>query len=153
MKVKIEDYRGFEISFDNEGEVFYTLGSSWDVECTKKSYAAVKKWIDDYIKDNSEFKPFFIEQKESSWKEHKKLKIIGIRKDGRFVFENSKGEKEQLSEYDEKDYILYNPDNDAINAAINELKLQRDAIDKLIDAERKKITGTPLKELKKQYIV
>ena len=58
--IKIADYRGFEVFFDKDEDMFYLSSSRFDTETTKKSYSAVKTYIDNFIKDNLNFKPFWI---------------------------------------------------------------------------------------------
>ncbi len=150
MKVEIEIYRGWSISFDTEKETFYCHSDQWDRDENKKSYAATKKWIDDFIKENETFKPIWVEGKPNTYCSDHRIKLIGIRKDGRFIYENASGEKSQLSEYNEKSYILYNPENDKfreeaekINIEVEELRSKRNAI-------LNKIVGVELVEYKKQ---
>ena len=140
MKVEIENYRGWQISFDTEKETFYCHSEQWDRDENKKSYASTKKWIDDFIKENETFKPVWIETKPTSYNSEKRIKLIGLRKDGKFIYEDEKGEKKQLSQYEEKNYILYNPENDKyreeakkIDAEMEQLRLKRNAIlDKVV---------------------
>ena len=151
MKVEIENYRGWSISFDTEKETFYCHSEQWDKDENKKSYAATKKWIDDFIKENETFNPIWVETKPSSYLGYKRIKLIGVRKDGRFIYENEQGEKKQLSEYDEPNFILRNTENDKyreqaenVNSEIKLLVMERDGI-------LKKITGIELSEYKKQF--
>lgn len=152
MKVEIENYRGWSISFDTEKENFYCHSEQWDRDENKKSYASTKKWIDDFIKENETFKPFFIETMPEFYDSYKCVKLIGIRKDGRFIYEDEKGEKRQLSEYKENNYILYNSENDKykielkkVDAEIEKFRLKRnEIINKFVSVE--------LKEFKKQFI-
>lgn len=153
MEIKIEEYKGWQILFDTERETFLTQSDEYDRQADKKSYSAIKKFIDEFIKENNTFKPIWIDILPSSYATYQKVKLIGIRKDGRFIYENKKGEKKQLSEYNEKDYIVYDPENDKIRS---EVKVIQDQIDKLRE-ERKaiesKITGKPLSEVKKLYTI
>lgn len=151
MKVFIETYRGWDISFDTENENFYCHSDQWDRDATKKSFAVTKKFIDDFIKDNQTFRPFFVESKPNTFRSVT-LKIIGLRKDGRFIYEDSEGEKKQLSDYNEKDYILVNPDNEVhqaevavLDAKIEELRLERKGV-------MEKITGVELTDYKQQLL-
>ena len=151
MKVDIEIYRGWSISFDTEQETFYCHSEQWDKDQNKKSFASTKKWIDDFIKDNEVFKPIWVETKPKAYGE-RKIRLIGIRKDGRFIYENDRGEKKQLADYEEKDYILYDEENEKykieaskIDAKMEELRLQKNAI-------LEKITGVELVEYKKQIL-
>jgi hypothetical protein len=107
--ILIEKYRGFEINFNPDEEVFHSIINDEDGK-RSKSFSAVKKAIDEYIKENENFEPFYVINISNFQREFgEKLKIISIRKDGRFMFENKKKEKEQLSLYHEKKYILYDP--------------------------------------------
>jgi len=151
MVTKIEYYRGWEISFDTEKETFYTVSDTYDNQQTKKSYSSIKKYIDDFIKDNNSFKPFWIET--YGYISHRKAKVIGIRKDNRFIYEDNKGKKQQLSEYDEKNWYLLNEDNvkiyeqiNIINKKIEDLQLSKTELDK-------QIIKIAVKEIKSQYII
>ena len=151
MSVVIEKYRGWEISFDSNKESFECYSNQYDRSETKKSFSSVKKWIDDFLKDNKNFKPFFIESKPKSYGKQK-IKIIGIRKDNRFIYEDEKGVKCQLSDYSEKDYILYDSQNEKykeqariVDEEIEVLRLKRNEI-------INKITGVELVDYKKELL-
>jgi hypothetical protein len=152
MRVKIENHRGFEISFDPEDEKFWYLSEKYDTESSSKSFAAIKKAIDDFIKENKEFKPFWIENSLSYLYGDKKLKVVGIRKDGAFIVENERKEKKQLSKHSEGGYILYNEANDKIRLDIAELESKLFELQKEIKEMRLKQVGMPLEEYKKQLI-
>ena len=62
MKVFIENYRGWDISFDTDKESFYAQSDEYDVGETKKSFASAKKYIDDFLKDNLQFQPIWVER-------------------------------------------------------------------------------------------
>lgn len=153
MKVKVENYRGWDISFDTEKENFYAESDEYDRGETKKSFAAAKKFVDDFIKENLDFKPVWVEVTANSYRDAKKIKLIGIRKDGRFVYEDEKGEKQQMSDYNEKDYILCNPENDVFYKQIADCNARV----KVIDEERKEIEAKIIKvglaELKRKFTV
>lgn len=151
MKIEIENYRGWEIYFDTEKETFYAQSDEHARGESKKSFAAAKKFIDDFIKDNTEFKPIWVESPPSSWSGKNKIKLIGIRKDKRFIYEGDKGEKEQLPEYNEKDYILVNPDNEPIYEAIKVLQDKQKETALEIKALESKIIRVGLEEIKKKY--
>lgn len=148
MRVLIETYRGFEISFDPDDEKFWYLSERYDKESSSKSFAAAKKAVDDFIKENKDFKPFFVEGKLTAYSPKDKIKIIGIRKDCAFIFENSKGEKEQLAKHKECDYLIYNEANDSLRLEIDEKKKQISVINREIEALKAKQIGTPLTEYK-----
>lgn len=148
MKVEIEVYRGWSISFNTEKEAFYCHSEEYDKDETKKSFSATKKWIDDFIKENSAFKPIWVESKPNSYSE-KKIKLIGIRKDGRFVYENSKGEKKQLADYEEKDYIIFNDENDKFRLEASEINKQIESLRLKRKEVLDNIKGVELTEYKK----
>ena len=122
-RILIDNYRGFDIEFETINEKFQCIITD---ELVKESisFAAVKKFIDEYKKTNQDFKPFYVESTPSSYnyKDPKKIKIIGIRKDGRFVAEDLNGNKFQVSDYDIKDYMLYVPENEKALNQLSELK-------------------------------
>ena len=101
-EIKMCDYRGWEILFKTDEETFMVKNLQDHFEKEKKTFGACKKFIDDYIKNNANFKPVWVQCLPDMFRGKTKLKIVGIRKDGRFVIENEKGENEQMSSYDEK---------------------------------------------------
>ena len=143
MQVLIETYRGWEIYFDTDAESFYCHSERYDNEKKKQSFAATKKYIDDYIKENSNFKSFKIERLPDGYGE-RYLTVVGVRKDGLLMVEDSKGEKKQLSKYDMKYYILRNPDNDPIYVAIKELEVKISELDGQVRGLRNQVTGISL---------
>ncbi len=151
MKVKIEDYRGWEIFFHTDNEEFYTVSNEYDKDKSKKSYAATKKFIDDYIKDNLEFKPVFAQTDASIFSGGEIIKLVGIRKDGFFMCERN-GKIEQLGKYYEKDYYLVNEENNAAMDVIKELRKERDGIDLKIKEVNKKVIRIGLDTIREKYI-
>lgn len=151
MTVQIENYKGWNISFNTDKETFYAESDEYDRAETKKSYATAKKFIDDFIKDNLEFKPFWIEVPPSSYDNRKQIKIIGIRKDKRFVFEDAYGTKQQLSEYSEKNYILVNPDNEEFYEKIADCNKRIKSITEERTQIEAKIIKVGLEEIKRKY--
>lgn len=125
MKVLIENYRGFDIEFDTYYAKFQCIITD-GVEKESTSFKSVRKFIDAFKKENQQFKPFWILTAPTSWRPagEKTLKVIGIRKDGRFVALKGE-EKVQISEYNEKDYMLKHPDNEPILKALEELAKER----------------------------
>jgi hypothetical protein len=69
---------------------------------TLKSFASTKKYIDDYIKENSSFKPVMVQKFETTFSSAEIIKLVGIRKDNKFMYEDKNGKIKQLSTYDEK---------------------------------------------------
>ncbi len=146
MNVKIETYRGIEISFDTGAERFsYSFDTGhWN---EKQSYAACKKSIDDYFKNNQNFVPFKVRHKYTG----EVIEIIGIRKDNLFL-SIEKGKKEQVSKYHESNYIEYNESDEQHYARIAVLELEIDKIEKSISVIRQGIAGKTLDEIKSKYI-
>lgn len=149
MKVEIENYRGWEITFDTDREEFYCMSNEWDTDKTKKSYSSAKKYIDDYIKENTEFKPFYIERIPYAFNDFTKKSVIGVRKDKKFNVQNEDGTIQPLSIYDEEHWILHNPENKKHFNKINELNKELEGIREKIKTEIsyvKKITVKQYKE-------
>lgn len=158
MKTLITTYRGFDINFDTDKEIFSCILIDTDsfkptVEDTKtsKSFASVKKSIDDYIKENGQFEPFNVIANPNSYGSGYSVKITGIRKDGRFVGENSKGEKCHISDYQEDSFILDLPEHEKHLSKIVLLQLEQDDIRKKIAEEKLKVVAPSLKDLKPKY--
>jgi len=165
MNVLIEKYRGFNITFDTDSEVFLSelnnettdrFRNVEDSPCkSSKSYAAIKKFIDDFIKEHLEFEPFEAIHRpdKNVWNKDKtKIKVIGLRKDGRFIAEDRKGEKFQLDSFSEKDYIVYNEKDNAHFATIAILELEAEEARKKVDElKRKPIESVSLEEIRKKY--
>jgi len=109
-KILIEEYKGFNIEFDTDFEKFQCIITE---ENSKESisFKSIKSFIDEYIKTNNTFKPFVVESIPGSYYRIKNLKIIGMRKDGRFVTEDEKGVKSQVSDYNLKVYMMFYEEN------------------------------------------
>lgn len=115
-KVFIAEYRGFEIFFDANKETFSYNSDSWDAEKHgKKSFAVVKKEIDEFIKNNSGFQPFLVQC--IKWADQKPLSsseglalVKGVRKDGVFVLEDGS----LVGKYDEKFTYLVDESNESV---------------------------------------
>ena len=152
MRVLIENYRGWEIFFDTDKEIFYSASDEYDSAMTKKSFAASKKSIDDFIKENTNFKPFWVEKFGYMSRSWDKIKIIGVRKDGNFVYLDKKEKPAVVSKYDENDYILVKEENTPVfeklcsfSAQIEELKAQSTEVEKQVIRET-------LKSIKHKYV-
>jgi len=128
MKTIVDNYRGWEITFDTDTEKFTAYSNGYDRDMVKVSYASCKSSIDEFIKENSEFRPFYIFPNIDGYDRKGKCKVIGIRKDGAFMIEDSKGVKSQMSKYNEDGYILYTDGCEILISKYNELrkKLQDD---------------------------
>ncbi len=145
MEVFIEKYRGWDISFDTNSEGFYVESDGWDKREAKRSFASCKTFVDEYLKDNQEFKPIRIQHVSSG----EEILLTGIRKDRRFPYEK-KGKKEQLSDYEEKYYIIFDADN--IPKFHEAKRLDDEASVLRIQAHelRESITGKKLSDFKKE---
>lgn len=152
MRILIEVYRKWEIFFDTEKEEFYTVSNEFDTDKTKRSFASTKKYIDDYIKENQEFKPVWVQNERNSFDKERKVKLIGIRKDGAFMCEDVNGNKSQFSKYNESDYFLVNAENDPIFEQINKLDEQRDELLQKMKELRKNLTKVTVKKFKADYL-
>jgi hypothetical protein len=155
-KIKIENYRGFDIEFDTNYEKFQCVITEYKTK-ESSSFTAVKKFIDDYKKENQYFVPFWVQKKPTAYGYKKdKLKVIGIRKDGRLMAEEEDGTKCQISDYDLSDYILFDEDNQKYYDMLKEQKekeIIQDAKDKQIrDSIISKIKNVSLKEYKQTLI-
>ncbi len=152
MRVLIEVYRKWEIFFDTDKEEFYTTSNEYDREQIKRSYASTKKFIDDYIKENQNFKPIWVQNEGNSYGGITKTKLIGIRKDGLFTCENAKGNKSQFSKYDEKSYFLVNEENDVIFKEIDEIEEQRSALATKASNLRKSVIKVTVKQFREELL-
>lgn len=154
MRVLIETYRKWDIYFDTDEEGFYSHSDHYDREEKKRSYAAAKKSIDDYIKENAVFKPIMVQRLPDGWNRDNGaiIKLIGIRKDKAFMFENSKGEKRQMSSWDEEKYFLVNPDNDVHFQKIIELEAEKARISKEIKETEDKVIKIGIKIIREDYL-
>jgi len=117
MITEVNKYRGWSISFNTESEKFTAYSNHHDKEVEKGSYSAIKKSIDEFILENTSFKPFYITRNFSSYGYNvgkEKIKVIGIRKDGFFTYEDEMGKKHLISGYNEKDYMLVLPENEPL---------------------------------------
>ena len=145
----IENYRGFEVYLDSQKDCFISLN---DIE--NKSFRGIKKIIDDYIKGNDTFKVFEVEKLPSSYSDNEKFKVVEIsHKTRKFQIENNKGEKSFVSEYNERDYILVNENNEIVKKEYYKLRKQEKELNKKIAEVTGKFKKICLKDVKNNYIV
>jgi hypothetical protein len=123
-RVQIEKYRGIEIEFDIDNSQFISVITD-GFEKESKSHKAVRKFIDDYIKENNTFKSFFVHSRPGGYKSNV-LHIVGIRKDGRFVYKGDDDRNYALSSYNEGDYVLSDKKNDKYLEELNQLNEEYD---------------------------
>lgn len=137
MKVKIETYRTFDIEFDTDYEKFQCIVMD-GTEKESKSFSAVKKFVDEFWKENNKFKPF--KAIHIGWRgEVDLIEIVGIRKDKRFV--KKKGlVNQQISEYDEEKYYVLNSATKEILDELQRTKVERNKITKEYDSVIDKLT-------------
>ena len=121
-KILIENYRGFDIKFDTNCEKFQCICTEESAK-ESTSFAAIKKFVDDYKKANQEFKPFWVESTPDAHKVGR-FKIIGIRKDGRFIAETLQGNKVQVSDYHLDSLMLFKPENEIAMSRLSDLALK-----------------------------
>jgi hypothetical protein len=152
MRVLIENYRSWEIYFDTDKEEFYTVSSEYDTQQTKKSYASAKKYIDDYLKENQNFKPIKVQKMISINSSSEVITLIGLRKDGAFMYEDAKGNKQQLTKYNEPDFFMVNSLNDGIFKELELLHKERNAIDDKIKYASSKVIKVDVKQIRKNIL-
>lgn len=154
MGIKIENYRGFDIEFETYNETFTCVVSA-EKRFEKESYSSIKKAIDEFKSKNADFKPFKVmtaPNEQYGGIGSGIYEVIGIRKDGRFVYIDSKGEKKQISEYNEKGVILYEPSFEPILVEIAYLETLVDEARENVKKAKQKIKGTKLTEIKSKFI-
>lgn len=123
MEIEIENYKGFEIRFNTEKETF--VCDIDDPKSVKKSYSALKKFINEFVKDNQTFKPIhLIRDPNDVFTKGKEITITGKRQDGRLIYKED-GKQRQLSQYDEKRYILKLEANTQYLKELDELAEER----------------------------
>ena len=146
MKIAIEEYRGFEISFNPDKEEFNGLSNIYDTELASKSFSAVKTKIDEYIKANNTFKPFWVVDINGE-----KTHVVGIRKDNRFMGEKD-GNRFQISDHYEKDYFVDNPDFEVDFAKKKDIQFKINHLYAEIREIEKRISGKTLGDVKKELL-
>lgn len=144
MRVPIETYRKFEIFFDTEEQGFCTVSNWFDAEQKKPSYASCKKWIDEFLKNNQKFTPFLVQENSSRALGPPKL-VIGVRKDGKFIFEGG----EQMSAYDEGNFVIFNEGNESINNQIQAISGQIEDLYEDIKLLKRRMKLVTVREHKK----
>jgi hypothetical protein len=153
-KIHIEEYRGFDIYFDKDNEVFSCISGEYDVQKNKNSFTLARKEIDSYIKENQNFIPVVVQQEKIQYMNDTIEKtIVAIRKDGKFVYINKKGEQQQLDSYDVRNLFIKNELNTPIFKEIEELEKQSIEIYNKIQDKRTLLIKEDLglKELKAKY--
>lgn len=157
MKYEIETYKGQLIEYDDEYDKFIcdiSIEDKW--KTTKRlSLADVRKEIDNFIKLNSDFKPFkVLELNRYGSNDFDVLVVAAIRTDGKFVThsESSNKNKSYSSKEDMKRWMNY--DSEAVRKK-NELnkefeKIRRDYGNKIIELTK---SLTPADLSKYEHII
>lgn len=131
MNVPIEVYRNWEIFFNTDEDLFYAGSEKFDSSMSSKSYTAIKARVDEHIKANVAFKPFWIEKVEDIYQARETVLVVSVRKDGKFVIKKN-GKMVQLDSYDEQKYFFVHPDNEVKQNEVLRLKLEIKRIEKEI---------------------
>ena len=147
MIVEIMQYKGWQISFETNVEKFYAISYNDDLQKEKASLSAAKKFIDEFIKDNQNFKPVKVRNMAGAV-----FTLIGIRKDGLFVCEDKEGKKETMSSYNEIAYFVVDSINDATFEQIESLQSERKAIGEKICNLETKLVKVTISELRKKIL-
>lgn len=147
MNILIEIYRGFPIYFVPDSERF-SCEIDTGTRKEKQSFASAKKFVDDYLKDNQEFVPFSVSFRDGT----NKTKVVGIRKDGRFITENPDGTKGQISSYHEDKYIVDDGTNVTKWAHLAILEAEVDKARGKVREHLETIQGQSLQSIKSKYL-
>lgn len=123
MKLIIDNYKGFEISLEKETGLFSVpIGSFGDNDSFNSNsftnYLTVKEKIDRSLEEFISIEPFYADLSRSTGINNK-IKIVGIKKDGNFIYENKAGQPKELIPFYSTDYIVYNPENDSTREEIS----------------------------------
>ena len=134
MIVKIETYRNFDISLNTDTGEFISISDYYDTQSKKSSFNAAKKAIDDCVKANQSFKPFFAVQCDYSGDEllpkMVKVKIVSTRKDGNFITDGGA----QISKYDNTRWLVWCPEIDEAYEKMQPITDKIEAVKKELDA-------------------
>jgi len=136
-RVTIEKYRGIEIEFDLDDSKFISVVTD-GYEKESKSHKAVRKFIDDYKKENDTFKSFYVHGRPGGYNVEV-FHIIGVRKDGAFLYEGYDKKKYKVSSYNEADLLLHNEANDKFLEELKQLNKEFDDYKKEYSKKRKDI--------------
>lgn len=157
----VTTYKGFDIDFDPSDAIFSVEGA--ERVKSSKSFAACKKWVDEFIKENVIFGEFeiikFPNQRESYHEKRDKAIVKGISSLGNFLCEYEDGVKFQINlkyDYDIKKWCL---PKDLEASAYNQEKVDRwkeeiKHFQDQIEEENKKLPKNimdTLKDLKQEY--
>ena len=159
MKVLIETYRKIPIYFDTDGEIFESsINDSFYGNSSykgSKSFSAVKKFIDEFIKENEKFEPFVVRRNPSGYNYNpnsRESTVIGIRKAKRFIYKDESGDIKQISDYEENNYIISKPEDNVIFVKLALLYLAVDEANKKLNEAKKGLNFKTLGDFKKELL-
>jgi len=132
-KTKVGEFKGFEIFFDTDDELFSVQGYDTQKD-NKKTYASCKTYIKDFIKENALFGEFQIVKipggKSYLGKTETEIATVtGIHANGNFLCVDSEGNKFQLSSsynYDMEKWCLPKDLEASAYDAVKVAKLEED---------------------------
>jgi len=110
MKIKIEDYKGQEIFYEEDYDKFTCDISIEDKYKNAKrgSLIDMRKEIDAFIKLNVNFVPF--KAIRNRWSDFEIVEFESIRTDGKFLARREKASnRDQIGKDEQKEYFEYNP--------------------------------------------
>lgn len=170
-EIKIDSYRGFNLYYDEDENVFYSdLQNKWDLkkEPTRASLKDLKTVIDGHIKANASFSPFTALYSPLSWSSKDKkeripsdepepIKIMSVRKNGGLLVRKHKMQKDEqfnASTYSDERQGLFilNDHNLTLIEKIKELKKEKAGIEEQIKRQLAKFQALPL-DFIDQFIV
>lgn len=129
QKILIENYKGWDIFFNRDIQMFYTLPTQYLSEQTKCStFDCVKKFIDKYTKANRGFKPIAIERYPPLNGVRILGQLVGRTEDDRFLYKTENGEIKMLNAHEENNWFLIDPNN---NSNLEEIRLLNNEIDEM----------------------
>lgn len=146
MRILIENYKGWDITFDTYDENFYSVSNEYHANKLQNSYSAAKKYIDKYIEENQTFQPIRVARMATRWSNNEEITLIGITKDNQLMYEDAKGNRKLLSKYDEGDFFLVNPDSDNIFKELDLLYKEGTEISEKIRSTKAKLIKLSVKE-------
>ena len=138
--IEIEDYKGFTIEYDPVQDKFITtLELNSVVKSPKRgSLNDLRKEIDQFIKDNLEFKPFYAYFKpEYPFETFSKKYVSGIRKDGSFVI--GEPSDKHKSFYSKKDMLRCCEFDPQIEEELKKIETEKKASDKRYSEAKTKL--------------
>lgn len=150
-------YRGFEITLNLETGKFNAWSDMHDTAMDKPTLTACKKSVDNFITNNLKFAPFKIQKLLDYGRVRRAIDapitIVGMRKDGRIVHLVD-DVKKRISDYEIKNYCLYDFKNEAtlkeITLKNEEFKKIKKKYDSELGSLKAKLITTPLNEKLKE---